>query len=102
MQQLADREQLTITGCHYPRGTSKWNPVEHRLFRFISINGAGKPLRTLETMLGSIRDTETETGLRVEAVLVPAQYQTGVKVSKQEWKAVCLHRHKTCPSWNYT
>jgi hypothetical protein len=102
LQQLADREQLTITVCHYPRGASKWNPVEHRLFSFISINWAGKPLRTLQTLLGYIRDTETETGLKVEAVLLPGQYQTGVKVSKQEWKAIRLHRHKICPSWNYT
>ena len=102
LQQLADREQLTITVCHYPRGASKWNPVEHRLFSFISINWAGKPLRTVETMLGYLRDTETETGLRVEAVLVSGQYQTGVKVSKQEWEDVRLYRHKTCPSWNYT
>jgi Rhodopirellula transposase DDE domain len=102
LQQMADREGLTITVCHYPRGASKWNPVEHRLFSFISINWAGKPLRTLATMLGYIRDTETETGLRVEAVLLPGPYKTGVKVSKQEWQAIRLHRHKTCPSWNYT
>jgi Rhodopirellula transposase DDE domain len=102
LQRLADREGLTITVCHYPRGASKWNPVEHRLFSFISINWAGQPLRTLETMLGYIRDTETETGLRVKAVLVAGTYQTGVKVSKQEWETVRLHRHKTCPSWNYT
>jgi hypothetical protein len=102
LQQLADREGLTITVCHYPRGTSKWNPIEHRLFSFISINWAGKPLRTLETMLGYIRGTQTQTGLKVEAVLLPGEYPTGVKVSKQQWKTVRLHRHKTCPSWNYT
>jgi len=102
LQQLADQEQLTITVCHYPRGASKWNPVEHRLFSFISINWAGKPLRTLEVMLGYMRDTETETGLRVEAVSLAGQYQVGVKVSRQEWKSLRLHRHKICPTWNYT
>jgi Rhodopirellula transposase DDE domain len=102
LQRLADREGLTITVCHYPRGASKWNPVEHRLFSFISINWAGKPLRTLEALLGYIGDTETETGLRVRAMLVVEAYQTGVRVSKQEWGSMRLHRHKTCPSWNYT
>jgi len=102
LQQLADQEQLTITVCHYPRGASKWNPVEHRLFSFISINWAGKPLRTLGTMLGYLRDTATEAGLRVEARLLPGEYKTGVKVSEQEWQAMRLRRHKTCPSWNYT
>ncbi|MBE7549001.1 MAG: hypothetical protein HS127_18295 [Planctomycetia bacterium] len=27
---------LSIRICHYPSGASKWNPVEHRLFSFIS------------------------------------------------------------------
>ena len=28
---LCDRYGLTVTVCHYPPGTSKWNPIEHRL-----------------------------------------------------------------------
>ena len=47
-EQLADRLGLEVTVCHYPTGTSKWNPIEHRLFSMISINWAGKPLRTFE------------------------------------------------------
>jgi Rhodopirellula transposase DDE domain len=49
--------------CHYPMGCSKWNPVEHRLFSFISKNWEGKPLKTLEIMLGFIRGTTTIKGL---------------------------------------
>ena len=30
------RPGLSITVCHYPPGTSKWNKIEHRLFSFIS------------------------------------------------------------------
>ena len=58
-EQLADRLGLAVTVCHYPTGASKWNPVEHRLFGPISINWAGKPLRTFETMLAYIRGTTT-------------------------------------------
>ena len=47
-EQLADSLGLEVRVCHYPRGASKWNPVEHRLFGPISINWAGKPLRTFE------------------------------------------------------
>jgi hypothetical protein len=28
--QLSDRLGLEVTVCHYPRGCSKWNPIEHR------------------------------------------------------------------------
>ena len=62
---LCDALRLTVTVCHYPTFCSKWNPVEHRLFSCISINWAGKPLRTLETMLGYIRNTTTAAGLKV-------------------------------------
>ena len=64
-QKLCDALGLTVTVCHYPPGCSKWNPVEHRLFSQISTNWAGKPLRSLEVMLGYIRGTTTRTGLLI-------------------------------------
>jgi len=36
LQKLADELGLTITVCHLPPGTSKWNKIEHRLFSFIT------------------------------------------------------------------
>jgi hypothetical protein len=36
-ERLADRFGLEVTVCHYPRGCSKYNPVEHRLFSFITL-----------------------------------------------------------------
>ncbi len=101
-EQLADRLGLEVTVCHYPTGASKWNPVEHRLFGPVSINWAGKPLRTFETMLSYIRGTTTETGLKVKAFLLDQQYEKGVKVSDQEMQALNLERADTCPHWNYT
>jgi Rhodopirellula transposase DDE domain len=41
-----------------PTGSSKWNPVEHRLFGPVSVNRSGQPLRGLETTLGWVRGTE--------------------------------------------
>lgn len=101
-EQLADRLGLEVTVCHYPTGTSKWNPIEHRLFGPISINWAGKPLRTFETMLSYIRGTTTQTGLKVKAHLVDGHYEKGVKVSDQQMEALELERHEVCPNWNYT
>ena len=100
--QLADELGLAVTVCHYPTGASKWNPVEHRLFGPISINWAGKPLSSLETMLGYIRGTATETGLRVRAFLLEGTYQKGIKVSDEQKRQWNLVRHAICPKWNYT
>jgi len=36
LQKLSDEFNLTISVCHYPPGTSKWNKIEHRMFSFIS------------------------------------------------------------------
>lgn len=101
-ERLADLLGLAVTVCHYPTGASKWNPVEHRLFGPISVNWAGKPLRTLETLLGYIRGTTTRTGLQVTAVLVEQVFEKGRKVSDETMEALNLERHDTCPNWNYT
>lgn len=100
-QQLADQFGLEVFICHYPTGASKWNPIEHRLFSQISLNWAGKPLRTFETMLEYIRHTTTQTGLTVKAFLVDRVFEKGHQVSKQERQSLHLVRRPICPTWNY-
>jgi len=51
---------LTVTVCHYPPGTSKWNPIEHRLFSQVSKNWAGRPLDSYETVLNYLQTTTTK------------------------------------------
>lgn len=102
LQCLSDDTGLKITVGHYPTGASKWNPIEHRLFSQISRNWAGHPLRTLDTMLGFLRGTTTNSGLTVEAYLDTTSYEKGIKVSDQEMKALNLRRRKLCPDLNYT
>jgi len=93
---------LKVTVCHFPRGASKWNPVEHRLFGPISCHWAGVPLRSLELLLRLIRTTVTDSGLKVCARLTRKTYRTGIRVSDAEIKLLNLRRHKVCPQWNYT
>ena len=62
---LCNRHGLRVTVAHYPPATSKWNPIEHRLFCEISKNWAGRPLDSYETILNYLRTTRTSTGLRV-------------------------------------
>jgi len=100
--QLSDRLGLTVSVSHYPSGCSKWNPIEHRLFSHISMNWAGKPLRTWETMLGYINGTKTTTGLEVRAFRLDGEYKTGQSVSDAEMKTLNIERHAICPKWNYT
>jgi len=101
-QKLCDAHQITVTVSHYPPGTSKWNPIEHRLFSEISKNWAGRPLDSYETVLNYCRTTNTSTGLRVTAHLVTKQYEAGVKISDSQMRALCTRPHATLPQWNYT
>lgn len=100
-ERLADQLGIEVMVCHYPTGASKWNPVEHRLFSYISLNWAGKPLRTLEIMLGYIRDTTTEVGLKVKAFLIERTFEKGIKVSPEQRASLNLVRRRICPAWNY-
>ena len=102
LQEFADESRLTITVCHYPPGSSKWNPIEHRLFSQISATWAGQVLSTLLILMGFVRRTTTATGLKVTATHFERSYATGLKVSKAEFKALQLTRHVVCPQWNYT
>ncbi len=101
-EQLADGLGLKVTVCHYPTGCSKWNPIEHRLFGPISINWAGKPLRTFDTLLAYIRGTTTSAGLDVQAMRLDGDFPTGRAVSDAEMDALQLSKHALCPKWNYT
>jgi hypothetical protein len=88
--------------CHYPPGSSKWNPIEHRMFSFISSNWAAQPLRDHETVLKFIRTAKTSAGLKIRAVLNTKQYQKGKKVSNQQLDQIALKHYTMRPSWNYS
>jgi hypothetical protein len=99
---LAAKTGLVITVCHFPPGTSKWNKIEHRLFSHITMNWRGRPLTSHEVVVQTIAATRTSHGLRVEAVLDPGDYPTGVAISKVRFAALPLERHATHGAWNYT
>jgi len=99
---FCDRFGISVTVCHYPPGSSKWNPIDHRLFAAITANWQGEPLNSIETVLNYIRTTTTSTGLTVGATLSRKNYPTGIKISDQAMAALSLHRHPLHPMWNYT
>ena len=103
---LATETGLTITVCHLPPGTSKWNKIEHRLFSHISMNWRGRPLTSHEVIVNTIAATRTRTGLHVHAQLDTASYPTGVKIPDQQIQALeddgTLTRHDWHGEWNYT
>lgn len=102
LQKLADETGLSISVCHFPPGTSKWNKVEHRLFSFISSNWRGEPLRDYETIVNLIARTTTAKGLQVTCRLDRRKYPTGRRVTDEEIERVNLKRNTFHGDWNYT
>ena len=102
LQQLADRTGLTITVCHFPPGTSKWNKIEHRLFSYISTNWRGQPLVSLAVIVTLIPSTQTAAGLRVRSELDKHSYPDRQEVSDEQMSKINLQRHRFHGDWNYT
>lgn len=106
LAELADQTGLTITVCHLPPGTSKWNKIEHRLFSHISMNWRGRPLTSHDVIVNTIAGTTTKTGLRVHAELDQNDYPLGVKIPDAQMCALetdsILTRHDWHGEWNYT
>jgi len=101
-ERVSDRYGLTVVVCHYPTGCSKWNPIEHRLFSYISLNWAGRPLRSFEMLLNYLRGTTTSTGLTVRATLLEGMFAKGLKVSDTQMECLNLEHAEVCAQWNYT
>jgi transposase len=102
LSRLAAETGLTITVCHYPPGTSKWNKIEHRLFSFISINWRGRSLTDIRTIVELIAATKTKTGLSVQCAYDPNWYPTGEKINDADFNTIPLQPHDWHPDWNYT
>ena len=102
LQQFANRTGLTITVCHYPPGTSKWNKIEHRLFSYIAMNWRGKALTSLATIVSLIGTTTTTSGLRVRSEIDKRSYPKGVTITDEQMEQLHLKRHEFHGDWNYT
>ena len=102
LQRLADDFDLTLSVCHLPPGTSKWNKIEHRLFSFISQNWRGKPLVSHQVIVNLIAATTTRTGLRVKAALDTRRYQTARQIPDEVFARLRIRPHAFHGDWNYT
>ena len=102
LQKLADETGLTLSICHYPPGTSKWNKIEHRLFCHISQNWRARPLTSRAAIVELIAATTTKTGLKIACELDTTCYAKGIKIKKAEMRALAITGDSFHPDWNYT
>jgi hypothetical protein len=101
LQKFADEFGLIIAVTHFAPGSSKWNPIEHRMFSLISANWAGEPLNSYETVLKHIRTTRSEEGFHCRACLDQREYTAQRKATAAVKAFVRLKRRGIFPDWNY-
>ena len=77
LQSLANETGLEIRVAHYPPYTSKWNPIEHRLFPHVTQAMSGVIFKSYDLVKELIENTRTDKGLVVTSNLITKVYETG-------------------------
>jgi len=101
--ELSDRLGLPLRIAHYPPYTSKWHPIEHRLFSHVERSLRGVILDCHETALDAVYRTHTKTGLHVTARILDRVYDIGRKCSDtfREIKDNFIRHDAVLGQWNY-
>ena len=102
LQNFSKKYGIEVHVCHYPPGTSKWNKIEHRMFSYISTHWRGKPLESDEAVIELIGATKTNAGLKILAKLDSRIYESGKKVTNEDFETINLRKGSTLSQWNYS
>ena len=101
LQALADELNIAIRIAHYPPYTSKYNPIEHRLFPHVSRACQGVIFKTFEIARSFMAKTSTKTGLTVFTSILDQLFETKRKVADDFKKNMPIHFDDFLPTWNY-
>ena len=101
LQALAEAIGIEIRIAHYPPYTSKWNPIEHRVFPHITRAMSGMVLTSHQFMKELIESTTTKAGLKVFACIFNRIYETGRKVVAGFKESMRIVFDKHLGQWNY-
>lgn len=102
IQNLVNEIKIPIKIAHYPPYTSKWNPIEHRVFSHITRALAGVPLNTIDEAKSRVESTKTKTGLIVTANIIQKTYEIGKKAAKNFMQNLKIKFSDSVPKLNYT
>ena len=101
LQALADEIGIEIRIAHYPPHTSKWNPIEHRLFPHITRSLQGMVLTNHQLTKELIEKTTTKSGLKVFSSIFNRVYETGRKVADGFKESMRIIFDDNLAPWNY-
>ena len=101
LQKLSNELNIELRMAHYPPYTSKWNPIEHRVFPHITRSLSGVILINLSLLKELIKKTTIQTGLKVFARVTKKIYETGKKVASDFYDYANIKADTALGKWNY-
>ena len=101
LQKLVNEIGIEIRIAHYPPYTSKYNPIEHRLFPHVTRACQGVIFTSLELVKALMEKTQTQTGLSVAVNVLNKVYKTGRKVADNFKNTMKIVFDEYLPKWNY-
>jgi hypothetical protein len=101
IQKLANEIGKEIRIAHYPPYTSKWNPIEHRVFPHITRSMQGVILQDHEMVKELLEKTTTKKGLKVTASIMHKIYETGKNATEEIKKNLKIIFDDFLSLWNY-
>jgi hypothetical protein len=102
LQNLVDEIGIEIRIAHYPPYTSKYNPIEHRLFPHVTRACQGVIFSTIDLVKQLMEKTSTSTGLKVTVHIIHKVYETARKVADDFKQTIRIVFDDFLPQWNYT
>ncbi len=102
LQALVDELGIEIRIAHYPPYTSKYNPIEHRLFPHLTRVCQGVIFDSVEMVKDLMAKATTRTGLKVLTTILHRIYMTGRKVASDFKQTMKIIFDDYLPRWNYT
>ena len=101
LQRLADELMIEIRIAHYPPYTSKYNPIEHRLFPHVTGACHGVVFNSVERVNEFMAAAKTTTGLKVFSSILNKTFETGRKVADDFKETMRIQFDDYLPKWNY-
>jgi hypothetical protein len=102
LQALVDDLGIEIRIAHYPPYTSKYNPIEHRLFPHLTRACQGVIFSSIDLVKNLMTKTRTSTGLTVMVHVLDKVYETARKVADDFKETMHIIFDDLLPQWNYT
>lgn len=101
LEKLVQDTGLEMRIAHYPPYTSKYNPIEHRLFPHLTRACQGVIFTSVDVVQELMAKATTKTGLEVSVNILNKEYATGRKVAADFKEQMGIIFDADLPQWNY-